>query len=87
HLEKHPGTDIKIEQPPADEQFSLLRSEICHWEMLRGMPETEKTYLGQILQMLNALPLLRILRPETCTINSLQLSLAEYLHAQKQKAK
>ena len=87
HLERHPGQDIRIEQPPADEQFSLLRSEICHWEMLRGMPSTEKAYLQQILLMLNTLPLIRVLRPETCTITSLQLSLAEYLHAQKQNTK
>jgi len=87
HLEKHDGPDIRIEQPPADEQFSLLRSEICHWEMLRGMPQTEKAYLKQILQMLNTLPLLRVLRPETCTITTLQQTIAEFLHSQKQKAK
>lgn len=87
HLERHPGQDIRIEQPPADEQFSLLRSEICHWEMLRGMPETEKAYLNQILLMLNTLPLIRVLRPETCTISSLQQSLSKYLQQQKQKAK
>ncbi|MEE4178051.1 MAG: hypothetical protein V2I46_11145 [Bacteroides sp.] len=87
HLERHPGQDIRIEQPPADEQFSLLRSEICHWEMLRGMPETEKAYLKQILLMLNNLPLIRVLRPETCTITSLQQSLAKYLQQQKQNTK
>jgi hypothetical protein len=87
HLERHDGSDIRIEQPPADEQFSLLRSEICHWEMLRGMPQTEKAYLKQILQMLNTLPLLRVLRPETCTITHLQQTIAEFLPTQKQKAK
>jgi energy-coupling factor transporter ATP-binding protein EcfA2 len=79
HLEKHDGTNIHIEQPPAEEQFSLLRSEICHWEMLRGMPLTEKAYLGKILQMLNALPLLRVLRPEKGSISTLQQTIAAYL--------
>lgn len=85
HLEKHSGSDIIIEQPPAEVQFGLLRSEICHWEMLRGMPGTEQAYLSKILQILNTTPLLRILRPENCSIDKLHNTIADFLQNQKQR--
>lgn len=86
HLETYPGTNTWLEYPPALEQFRLLRSEVCHWEILRGMPQTEKQYLAQILQMLNQTPLIRVQRPQNCYIKSLQNSIANFLRKKKQKA-
>ena len=71
YLEKHDGNEFLADIPAADEQFALLRSEICHWEMLRGMPQVEKKYMGRILQILNHMKLLRIRRPQHCKVQQL----------------
>ncbi len=86
HLETYPGTNTCLEPPPAQEQFSLLRSEVCHWEILRGMPQTEKDYLGKILQILNHTQLIRVQRSENCSITCLQKTIANFMRKQKQKA-
>lgn len=64
YLEKYNGQQILTDTPAPEEQFALLRSEICHWEMLRGMPGTEQKYFSQILNLLKSVPFLRIRRPE-----------------------
>ncbi|HSV88841.1 MAG TPA: hypothetical protein VLH61_09385 [Bacteroidales bacterium] len=79
YLEKHNGSEFQIETPPPDEQFALLRSEICHWEILKGMPDTERKYLAQILEMLKAIPVLRIRRPENCPVAKLHRIMDEHL--------
>ena len=79
HMETYEGETISIIKPPMTEQFSLLRSEVCHWEILRGMPETEQSYLGQILQILKQTPLVRVLRPIHVSIKDLQHALAGFL--------
>ncbi len=52
--------------PPAPERFSLLRSEVCSWEILAGMPETEKAYLEQLVRIVEKTTFIRARRsPET----------------------
>jgi len=71
YLEKHNGQQFLSDTPAPEEQFSLLRSEICHWEILHGMPGTEQQYFAQILQLLHVTPLVRIRRPENCPVTLL----------------
>lgn len=49
--------------PPASEEFSLLRSEVCSWEILAGMPETEKAYLEQLVKIVEKTTLIVAERP------------------------
>jgi hypothetical protein len=49
--------------PSPAERFSLLRSEVCSWEILAGMPETEKAYLQQLLAIVEQTKFISIVRP------------------------
>ncbi len=52
-----------FEEPSPSEKFSLLRSEVCSWEILAGMPETESAYLQQILDIVREVKIFRVTRP------------------------
>ena len=45
------------------ERFSMLRSEVCSWELLAGMPETEKAYLEQLVRIVEQVEIVRVIRP------------------------
>ena len=63
---------------PAD-KFSLLRSEICSWEMLAGMAETEAAYLQQIVEIVNQVRIVRVTRPADIKIADLHASIESFL--------
>lgn len=44
-----PADFCEFTTPSASERFSMLRSEVCSWEILAGMPETEKSYMTQLV--------------------------------------
>lgn len=52
-----------FEEPAPAEKFSLLRSEVCSWEILAGMPDTEAVYLQQILEIVRKVKIYRVTRP------------------------
>lgn len=58
-------------EPDPAEKFSLLRSEICSWEMLAGMHETEKAYLKQLITIVAQAKIARVVRPLEMDINEL----------------
>lgn len=66
-------------KPPAGEKFSLLRSEICLWEILAGMPGTEENYLQQLVMILKKTDLFRVIRPETINIKEFQTAVQDFL--------
>lgn len=68
-------------EPSPAERFSLLRSEICSWEMLAGMPETEAEYLQQLLQIVRQVKFVRVVRPAEIEIAALHTAVSEYLDA------
>ena len=70
------------EDSPA-QKFSLLRSEICSWEMLAGMPETEAEYLQQLLQIVRQVKFVRVVRPADIRIVSLHDAVRDYLGTAK----
>jgi hypothetical protein len=61
------------------EKFSLLRSEICSWEILAGMPETEAEYLQQLLNIVQQVNFVKVVRPFEIEIQVLHSAIADYL--------
>ena len=69
---------------PAD-AFALLRSEICSWELLRGMPATEAAYMHQLLDIIKQVKIVRVIRPVAIKINELRDAVCNYLDTDKSK--
>lgn len=67
--------------PAPAERFSLLRSEICSWEILAGMPDTEADYLQQLLQIVHQTEFVRVVRPAVIEIKRLKGAIERYLEA------
>lgn len=65
--------------PSPAERFTLLRSEICSWEILAGMPDTETDYLRQLVQVIQQVRFLRVVRPADIRITDLHKAVADYL--------
>ena len=61
------------------ERFSLLRSEICSWEILAGMPLTEQEYLHQLLEIVQQVKFVRVVRPSDIKISDLHKAVIAYL--------
>ena len=68
-----------FDEPSPANKFSLLRSEICMSELLAGMPETETAYLQQLVQMIEKVPFVRVVRPQEIRIAALHEAVALYL--------
>lgn len=74
-------TDAPLfDRPSPADRFTFLRSEICMSEMLAGMPETEKSYLLQLLQIVEKVHFVRLIRPSEISIKELHGLVGEYLH-------
>ena len=63
------------------EKFSLLRSEICMWELLSGMPKTEAAYLKQLVKIVEEVKIVKVVRPGEIEIEALHDAVSEYLDA------
>jgi hypothetical protein len=70
---------IEFHEPAAAEKFSLLRSEICSWEILAGMPETEAAYLQQLLKIAEQVRVVRVTRPVNIRISGLHEAVRDHL--------
>lgn len=68
-----------FDDPSPAKKFALLRSEICMSEILAGMPETEAAYLQQLVQMIEQVPFVRVVRPEEIRIAKLHEAVELYL--------
>lgn len=74
------GTDTpRFYIPDQAERFSILRSEICSWEMLAGMPDTERDYLQQLVQIVRDTRMIRVIRPHNITIKEMYGSIVRHL--------
>jgi len=65
--------------PGQAERFSILRSEICSWEMLAGMPDTESDYLKQLLQIVQKTRIVKLTRPREISIKLLGKYITDYI--------
>ena len=72
-----PSTRFTIPSPA--ENFELLRSEICSWEILNGMPETEKAYLVQLVEIVKHVEIIKVVRPEEILISELYRAICDYM--------
>jgi hypothetical protein len=68
-----------FEEPAPTEKFSLLRSEVCSWEILAGMPETESAYLQQIVDIVRDVKIFKVTRPAGIRIADFYESVREFL--------
>ncbi len=74
-------TDVPLfDQPLPADRFSFLRSEICLSELLAGMPGTERSYLLQLLLIVEKVHFVRVVRPSEIRIKELHRLVSEYLH-------
>jgi hypothetical protein len=65
---------------PAAEKFAVLRSEVCSWEMLAGMPETEAAYLHQLLEIVRQTVIVKVVRPADITIADFHSAIERFLN-------
>jgi hypothetical protein len=79
-IEVGDNDSMEFYTPGPAERFSLLRSEICSSELLAGMPETEAAYLHQLLEIVQQVNFVRIIRPAEIEIKRLHAAIAEYLN-------
>ena len=70
---------------PAD-AFGILRSEVCSWEILRGMPSTEAAYMHQLLEIMRRVKIVRVVRPVTIKISELREEISNYLNKEKRQS-
>jgi hypothetical protein len=59
---------ISFNQLGGVEKFGVLRGEICAWEMLKGMPETEMDYLEKLLSISKEVTLTQVKRYQNSKI-------------------
>jgi len=72
-------------EPDPAEKFSLLRSEVCSWEILAGMPDTEAAYLNQLLAIVTNTKIVRVVRPVDISVPELFRVVEKYLLENAQK--
>ena len=72
-------TRPEFREPDPATKFALLRSEICSWEILAGMPETEEAYMHQLLEIVRKVRIVRILRPAAIKISELRSVTEDFL--------
>lgn len=78
-LSVHDNKEIEITDLNPLERFTMLRGEICGWELLNGMPATEKRYMNQLIQISNAIRITKIQRPESYSVPELKEEVFNYL--------
>jgi len=66
-------------EPVAADKFSILRSEICSWEILGGMPATEAEYLHQLLEIVKQVHFVNVVRPAEIDIGNFYEAVRDYL--------
>jgi hypothetical protein len=66
-------------EPSPSEAFALLRGEICSWEILAGMPDTEADYLQQLVKIIERVHFVRVTRPADCKIADLHTAVVRYI--------
>lgn len=61
------------------EKFKMLRGEICGWDILKGMKETETVYLSQLMRISKEVRITKIARPLDFPLMELKNSIENYL--------
>lgn len=69
----------EFHEPLPAEKFTMLRSEICSWDILAGMPETEAEYLHQILEIVRQVKIVKVVRPVEIEVSALHEAVRDFL--------
>lgn len=69
----------EFHEPSPPEAFSIMRSEICSWEILAGMPDTEADYLQQLVRIVRQVRVIRVVRPAAIEVTRFHKAVANYL--------
>jgi len=67
-LRTHNKNEFITEELNGIEKYNALRKQIYRKLYLKGMPETEKKYFKELLQLSEIVKVTRIIRPEICSI-------------------
>jgi hypothetical protein len=68
------------------EKFAALRNEIYRWEYLKGMPQSEASYLKQLIVISQTVRVTKVARPANITIEQLRIELEKLIsHTASQK--
>lgn len=72
--------EIRLSEVRGIECFTMLRSEICGWEMLKGMKETEAAYMKQLALMGNTVKITKVERPGIYLVEELARNILPEIH-------
>jgi len=64
-LRTHNQNNFEIKRPQGIERFNYLRHNIYRKVYLKGMPQTERKYFGQLLTAATLLDVVVVFRPQT----------------------
>jgi len=78
-LEAQDVEKVSFAEPGNAEKFTIVRSEICSWDILRGMPQTEASFLNQLLFIIEKVRIVKVIRPKNIPILELQSAMEGYL--------
>jgi hypothetical protein len=78
-LDIHERTDICLRKVEGLDKFTVLRNEVYRKEFLRGMPESESEYLRQIVYMASTIPVTKVSRHESSSIELVKSELEKYI--------
>jgi len=67
-LKKHNKSKFITEELNGIDKYNALRKQIYRKLYLKGMPETEKKYFRELLQLSRTVKVTRIIRPDICSI-------------------
>ena len=67
-LGTHQKNEFEVQELKGTEKFNVLRTQIYRKAYLKGMPETQKKYFGQLLRLAGSVPVTRVVRPQICDI-------------------
>ncbi len=73
------GSEPEFSELKGLDKFTMLRGEICGWEMLKGMPETEKAYMTQLIEISKTVRITKVLRPKNFPLMEMKKRIEEYL--------
>ncbi|RPA66614.1 hypothetical protein EF405_20220 [Cyclobacteriaceae bacterium YHN15] len=73
------GNEFEFTSLGGVEKFSMLRGEICEWEILKGMPETEVEFMRQLLLISQMIPITQVKRNKASGIKEFFNAVLEYM--------
>ena len=71
-------TEVRTEELTGVEKFTALRNEIYRWEYLKGMQESETTYVARLLALTQTTRVTKVSRPANILIDHLRLKIEKF---------